>query len=385
MSQLSSSRPLGVCLLAVVCAPAVLAQRTIVDQNVSFTLGAVTASLADSVDVDFTADAPFQPDVLREQWWWFRFDGDPEEQPFHDDGTYTESFSGMRAELVWSDLDHRGLLSARITYEVTSTGPASGILLSRLTLTNLTTQTVPITIFQYADVDACDPQADSAIGYGGQHTVVGSCPLQQVRMRSTLVDHWCVEPFDDSECSLTEPGALTLPDTGLPFTRADYTSAFEWRRVVPSGLPVVLLTRIEHVSGPCGPPQAINYGTGLAGINGVPVLLTPTLPAVGQTAVLRLTNAAPNAPSFFVFGFDRANDPIANLTLLVQVGPRGAQFDFVGGMTDPTGTESLSVPVPADLQFCAERLYWQGFVYDLSVTGGLPFAHTDAVEWIVGR
>ena len=54
-------------------------------------------------------------------------------------------------------------------------------------------------------------------------------------------------------------------------------------------------------------------------------------------------------------------------------------------IADSTGRSTLQVPVPPSLTFCAELIYWQAFVVDDSVTGGLPLCYTGAEQWILGR
>jgi hypothetical protein len=355
------------------------------DANAYYRVGAIATNQADSVDCDFSAD-PSVADVMEENWWYFRVDGDPEETAFHDDGNMSQRYAGRHADIDWPDVDGRGLFRAAIGYDVFSTGPIGGRVYNRLTIFNHSGRPLRISLYHYADVTPCAAASGAESAFGGRNAVgvVGPCPTQAIAIEHHFPDRYLVEARDDGECGILDPGAAQLSDHGLPFAGGDCTAAAQWDLVMPVGEQFTVWSSIWHNPSGCPPPQVQNYGFGRAGSLGIP-RITSTLPVLGQVATVTVSNAPPNVPGILAFGFGRADVPIGPLTLQVLAGPRGIDFDSFVISTDATGSVNFQLPLPGTDDFCARPVNWQCFLLDAGAPGGFPFSQTDGLEWVMGR
>ncbi len=107
-----------------------------------------------------------------------------------------------------------------------------------------------------------------------------------------------------------------------------------------------------------------SYGTGKAGINGVPVwtaLNLPTLPSA--SFMLSLTNGAPNGLALLAASGTPASIPFDEGTLLVQ-----PIFTAIFIVLDGSGSLAAGAPLPANAALCGATVYTQFLIVDPSVS-----------------
>jgi len=118
---------------------------------------------------------------------------------------------------------------------------------------------------------------------------------------------------------------------------------------------------------PC-PAASLPYGTGHPGTNGTPEFLHHSVPKLGSTYVVGLTNSlgAPTQAWLFV-GLAPAALPIKGATLLV---------DPILSLAVPmgSGTLPLNPALPDDPALCGVSLFVQGLVIDPGASHGVAFS-----------
>lgn len=121
--------------------------------------------------------------------------------------------------------------------------------------------------------------------------------------------------------------------------------------------------------GVCGSFQ--NYGTGIAGQNGVPTITGGGCAGRGQFTSVDVASGRGGAVGLLAVGFSPATQPILNGQLLVQI--VSTYFHVLNG----AGQYSLSLFLPTDPVWNGLNLYTQSFYVDaaaaagVSATGGL--------------
>jgi hypothetical protein len=370
-------------LLALALHAPIAAQGVIRDGPAYYRVGAISSSQADSVACDFSAD-PALPDVLVQNWWHYRVEGDSDERAFRDDGQLLQNYDRRHADLTWPNVDQRGLFRADISYDIFRTASESARVYNRLTIINTSGRVLRISLFHYIDLAPCVLGPESAVGGLQAQAFAGICPNSVVAVENHFPDRFEVAARDGTECGILAPGPAQLSNTGMPFTGGDSTSAAQWGLVLPVGEQFTVWTSIWHNPTTCPAPQVENYGIARAGSRGYP-RITGSLPIAGQGGVVTVSNGLPNAMGVMVFGFGRIQIPIGPMLLQVLAGPRGIDFDsFVIGL-DARGSVDLVVPLPGTGDFCARPINWQCFLVDPGTADGFPFSHTDGLEWLIGR
>jgi len=121
--------------------------------------------------------------------------------------------------------------------------------------------------------------------------------------------------------------------------------------------------------GVCGSFQ--NYGVGIPGVNGIPVITGGGCAGRGQFTSVNMTNGRAFAPGLLAVGFLPNTQPILNGTLLVQI------ITTYFHTLDAAGQWSLSLYLPTDPVWNGLNLYTQSFYVDaasgfgVSATNGL--------------
>ena len=109
-----------------------------------------------------------------------------------------------------------------------------------------------------------------------------------------------------------------------------------------------------------------SYGTGLAGVQGVPSLDTEGQPArIGNVDFrVALKNGRPNSIAAFVIGFSQVQIPLFGGDLLVL------PFKTFTRPTDVFGQARFAFTMPNDPTLLGQDLFWQGFSSDPSLPQG---------------
>jgi len=180
---------------------------------------------------------------------------------------------------------------------------------------------------------------------------------------------WVCADFRDDGTHPSDQGRRKVAELLLHHFKSDLTST-PWF--------------LETGSGHCGVPAFADlYGTGTSGTNGVPHLITMTLPVIPSADPFGflIHSARPNSTAFFLVGVTPLADfevPLEGGSLLVLpilLFPRP---------TDPAGVATLPLGfLPDDPALCGAIAYVQGLVFDpLGPTGKL--AHTQGMEVVAG-
>lgn len=132
----------------------------------------------------------------------------------------------------------------------------------------------------------------------------------------------------------------------------------------PNGGEDVFVTLLPAGVTTCpGLASASSYGAGKAGLNGVPVLANQNSPSVPQPMLtVSLTNGAPNAPAFLLFGGQAINVPFDGGSLLVA-----PLWVFPMGNLDFTGSADFVYAVKDNPNYCGATVMLQAIVIDPTV------------------
>lgn len=258
--------------VAGLCATAALAQPggSISQNNMFFQIGAAPTSPLASAGPSTTlrGNDPVAPGVNNpnhnfEAWWWYRVAGETRESAFNSgQGTgETSSFSGNAGSMTQFYPGFR----ADMQWEVFSTGAGSGYMQTTLTITNTGTDTLNISLFNYADIDlnntAGNDQAsllanndifitDSTGPYEATYSGVGS-------------DGYAAQPFAALRSRLTNGLIDNLGNTGLPFGPGDFTGGFQWDVAIDPFFSRSVVATISLVLVPTPGTAALLIGGGL--------------------------------------------------------------------------------------------------------------------------
>jgi hypothetical protein len=114
---------------------------------------------------------------------------------------------------------------------------------------------------------------------------------------------------------------------------------------------------------------AVNYGSGCAGTNGVPVCTTIGLPQLPNPDFrIRVRNAAGNTPAFLLVGFSAASLPLPGAPgCTVLNGLEIGTFGFA--VTSPAGDGSLALPLGNNPAFDGFPFRTQWVVFDPPANG----------------
>lgn len=356
--------------------PALAAQGSITNTNVSYAVGTISASQADSVSAAFTANAGTLPNALFEHWWYYRIDADANESPFKNDGTLTQTYAGSHADLDWANVDNRGLISASLDIDAISTGPTSGVVVSRMTIRNLSASPIRLNMFHYVDIDTCGFAGNTASGTPGRHTVTNPSCGERVEFYAACIDRFAAGEFAGNELGLADGIAGDLSNTALPFT-GDYTGAFQWKdRVLRPGERWLFTASLAHNDSGC-PASFEYYGAALPGAAGIPEITSIGLPILGTSPLVAIGNMPfPTTVALFK-GPNSLNAQILEWTLLVD--PITSLTAFAPG----AGGFPISIPVIPVL--CGKDFFFQWFGLDGGTAGGSGVSHTRGLKWIIGR
>ncbi len=120
--------------------------------------------------------------------------------------------------------------------------------------------------------------------------------------------------------------------------------------------------------------EVCNYGTGLAGTNGVPTISGGNLPTLGNVFDLRIDSSAPTASSgALIIGLGRANIPLLGGTVLVQ----STIADTIPIAASGT-TTNIPIPVPNAPSAVGVPVMFQAAIADAGAVQGVSF--TDGLE-----
>jgi hypothetical protein len=385
LSSLSEDPDMRTMLSALACAcamPALTAQAfTITSGNVTYTnviSNTVPGSTSSVFDVNTCTS-----DHLWDNHWCFAVNNGAG-RVFDDvgNGSYSQTPSPGTMLQTIGNAAALGQIDATILDTVTSTGPQSGELLSLLTVTNRTANTITVKIYHFTDLDVNATNAPdySLPGSGPQRFVIGDDqPCGGCATFSAVTPAGRFQCGDWTSAG-GPPGVnitagADLANTGLPFAlpNDDWCGAFQWSRTLAPGASDAFQISIAVTSrGMTG----TNSTTGIAvgGTGGPPTLLGATAARVGRSFRLNVANGGAAANATILLGIDAApmQAPIFGLHVMTPISGILAAID----VPLTAGAGSLSFAIPCEVGSLGVPLCTQVFVLDPTSPALLPLAHS---------
>jgi len=178
-------------------------------------------------------------DYLFEDGWWFRVSGDTQE--FFFPAPTTTTCGGATGTITWTDVNGRGLFSATNTLTLSSAAAGMGQLTLTMSITNLTGSPLVITLFHGADFDVNGTAGtDSATLLNANDYIRitdATAGFAEYRAFNPSAIAFMVRPFaaaTDVFGLLGDTSPTNFDNSGLPFTNADFTGAFQWNLNIPA-------------------------------------------------------------------------------------------------------------------------------------------------------
>lgn len=364
-------------------AVALPAQFTITDANLSVTTGALSATSQSPRSLSLLADA-LAVDHAFEHWWYYRVAGDTSESALRSVGTVTEGQVGTHVDRDFADVDSRGLLRMAIDMDAYSVGPASGVVISRLNVMNISNAPVTFDAFCYTDLDvAASSGNDSVAGDGSSHIVTDPSGVR-VEVRAIGNDLSEVGAYPSIRSKLTDAALDNLSNTLPPFA-GDYTGAFQWQsRTLQPFAQVSFQVVIAVDTAANAVPVVEYYGYG-NGANGE--IQTDALPLQDNASVRSFSIQLVNALPFTEY---RIGTSVASINAFpivtgidMWVDP-GLMIGLWGGFTSATGKAQESFLIPTSPYLTGFTAYSQCFYVDGAAPNGFVF-YTPGMATKIGK
>src|SRR5690606_33430942 len=158
-------------------------------------------------------------------------------------------------------LDARGLLKASVDMDIYSAGSASGVVISRLTLMNISNAPLTVDAFGYTDLDVAGTSGnDSCTGTTDRHYVTDPSGVQ-IELRGINAMASDVLAYPVIRTALTDTAVDNLSNALPPFT-GDYTGAFQWMATLQpfEQRTFTIVMAVDTVAAM--PPVVEHYGAG---------------------------------------------------------------------------------------------------------------------------
>lgn len=343
---------------------------TVTESNMIVTTGGLSALSNTPRLFDLKADA-LLVDHGYEHSWYFRIAGDTSESTFRNvGGVQTGGFGPTHGDREFANAENRGQLRVSMDYDVYSSGPASGVFISRCTVMNISNAPLTIDMFAYADLDIAGSSGnDTCFGTNSSHFVSDPSGVQ-VEVRAIGNDLSQFGAYPSIRNQLLDSAVTTLAGNPPSFG-GDYTGAFQWtgRTLQPFEQRSFLLAFAVDTAA-VALPLVEHYGAG----NGDDVQIhTQFLPlqdnSTTRNFAIQLKGAQPNVeyriaigqapwtPSPFIPGIDLWIDPFQ----LVGI---------YGGFTNGTGDSFELFFIPPSPYLTGFSIFGQVFAVDPAAPNG---------------
>jgi hypothetical protein len=359
---------------AALFAVAVSAQVTIADGNTNAVVGALSATSQLPPDLELRGDVLLVNHAFQHGWY-YRVAGDTQEFSFRDVGGVVDGNAGPdHGDRDWANVDSRGLLKASLDLDCYDAGPASGVVISRMTIMNRSAAPVTIDMFCYSDLDIAGSFGnDSVVGNAGAHFVSDPSGVQ-VEVRAIGSDVSVVGSFPTVRNLLTNTTVDDLVSALPPFL-GDYSGAFQWQNRTLQPFEVRTFQVLFAIdTAAVANPLIELYGAG----NGSSFeIQMPTQPLQDNTQVrpliVQMKGALPGVEQRTIIGLDPWIPPqpfIPGLDLWVL--PLSI-FGVFGGLTSPTGEAQEMFIIPPAPYFAGFSVYFQVFSVDGAAPNGFAY------------
>ncbi|MBL8732944.1 MAG: hypothetical protein JNN13_11295 [Planctomycetes bacterium] len=349
------------------------AQITIADGNMSTTIGAIPATQT-APSFELRADALALNHGFQHGWF-YRVAGDSREFALRNLGVVTSGVvvSNDHADVDFADVDSRGLLKVAYDLDVYDSGPASGVVISRVTFMNTTAAPLTVDVFCYTDLDVIGTSGDDVcVGNHNSHRVSDPSGVQ-IELRAIGNDTSMVGAYPSVRTLLTNSVVDDLAGPLPPFA-GDYTGAFQWaaRTFQPfEQRTFQVIIAVDTVAA--APPIVENYGHG----NGSTFEIhTQTTPLQDNTQVRGLTVQVKGALPFSEY---RIGTCLGSWPALPFIGGIDLWIDpslfigLYGGLTDANGEASLQFYIPPSPYFAGLAAFHQGLYVDGAAPNGFCY------------
>jgi hypothetical protein len=265
-------------------------------------------------------------------------------------------------------------------------GPASGVLISRLTVMNISAAPVTADLFCYTDLDIADSVGnDAATGTGSSHLVTDPTGVR-IEVRALGNDRSDIGAFPLIRNLLTNAVVNNLGNVLPPFA-GDYTGAFQWQNRTFQPFEQRTFTVVIAVdTAAAQPPIVEHYGRGNGSLGEIH---TQTVPLQDNSQVrvfsVAMKNALPNTIYRTVISFApyNATPLIPGLEFWVDPFQVIGVWGF-GGLTSPSGTTTEFFSIPPSPYLTGFQVYVQSFYVDGSAPNGYAY-FTPALMLRIGK
>jgi hypothetical protein len=367
------------------------AQIQLTDGNLQFRTDALDPVSHLPRTMDLRCDAT-TTDHGFEHSWYYRVAGDLREFSFRAIGPVTSGVtpSNDHGDRDFGNVDNRNLFEASLDFDIYDTGPASGVVISRLTVMNVTNAPLTLDLFCYTDLDIANTAGDDVVsGTANSHFVTDITGVS-IEVRALGSDRSAVAAYPAIRNQLTNPVVNDLSNALPPFT-GDYTGAFQWQNrtlqpfeqrtfhvVMAANNTANALPIVGHYGSGNGRTFEIDSQTLLLQDNAGPRLFS-----------VRMKGALPNAEHRVVTGFQAIP---GGLPVFQNFGGNGVPllvdpFSFIGiyfGFTDAQGQAEVLFPVPPTPYLTGLEFFHQAFYVDATAPNGFAYASA-GLRTVVGR
>ncbi len=358
---------------------------TLSDGNMNFVTGILSATAQTPRTLALRADA-LAINHGFEHWWYYRIAGDPREFSFRNLGGVTSSVapSNDHADRDFANVDNRNLLKASLDFDTYNAGPASGVVISRMTVMNTSNAPVTLNVFCYTDLDIAGTFGDdTCTGTNSSHFVSDPSGVQ-IEIRAIGNDLSEVAAYPIVRNRLTNVTVDNLNGALPPFA-GDYSGAFQWQnrtlqpfeqRTFTIAMAVdtaaASLPLVEHYGAGNGSSFEIHTTTtplqDNTQVRGVALQMKGALPGVEHRIVLGL---APWIPAPFIPGLDFWVEPVSIIAVYA-------------GITSPTGEASELFVIPPSPYFSGFNVFFQVFSVDAAAPNGYAY-FSPGMRWRIGK
>ncbi|MFK7740009.1 MAG: hypothetical protein AB8H80_06760 [Planctomycetota bacterium] len=368
----------------ILLAAALPAQITLSSGNLGFTTADPSATSQLPRSMDLVADA-LQVDQGFEHWWYFRVAGDTMETALRDVGGLASSVSasGEHGDRDFADVDGRGLLKASLDFDAFSAGPASGLVISRLTVMNTSPSALTVDLFAYTDVDVAGSAGDdSCIGSGDSHLISDASGVQ-IEVRGVGADGSDVLAYPALRNQLSDTAVDDLSNALPPFA-GDYTGAFQWQRTLQPFEQRTFTVLIAVDTPAIAPPAVEHYGAGNGSQFEIFADEMPLQDLVQPRSFgVRMKGALPGAEYRIVTGLDSWTPLPFIPGIELWVNPPSI-IGVYGGLTDANGEAAEVFGLPTTAYLTGISVYHQCFYVDAAAPNGFAFS-TPGMRTTVGK
>lgn len=374
----------GACPLALAsCVPLAAQSVTVGIANVRYSMQRPAVNQAESPGADFTTHAAGAADVVVEDGWYYRIEGDPSNRALRDDGSLVIASVANHADVDWSNVDRRGLIALNLDVDAVSTGAVSGTVIHRMVVSNISTRPLTVHLLRFVDVDVAGTTND-VTGRRNRHSIASASSPERYEFFGAAVDRSCVATARSDECGIVLGTDL---DGSAPPFRGDYSAAFQWtfENIPPNSLvDRVATSALSGNSTSCAWGFDV-YGTDAPVSTGIittePEYRLPPLLGAGSAAIGTYRNWPAGVEMLWCLGVRRTDVDIGALGLRLHVDPLAS--GTLGGIPNEFAL-TFGGGIPNRPELCGLEVHFQLFALDSRAPNRIG-GYAKPSTWVIGR